>query len=1057
MAWSTTEKVASGITLSNSNKTATSNGSGNQRVHGDTYHNTGKYYCEIQGWAGSGGGIGLSTVLAPLNGNGFTYNYGIDTGGNVHIQWDGSGSGNPGSPGTHTVCIAVDFTNNRLWFRIDAGNWNGSGTADPATNVGGASITGHPALVPEVAFFGTTDHATLATTAADFLQTKPSGFSEWDTAEANNNAYMIGFDSSKATSQTAFAFSAIQGLTDDIAIVTVVSEPNSTTANDVTSVTDASGLTWTLFTKQVITNHAGTSKMNLEVWWAALTSNLVTPQNVTVHWGTAIDSVSCGLIMVRNVVSPTVPFDAASPAFNSNTSGSSVTPTVPLSTDGEAVAFAIYGSLDANFAATAGSGASGSPNFQFQNNNSGNQPAFMWMLVQDPSPTTSETSHSIAMPSGETNWGMLGFALAGPTNTGGIGVSGTWASTEAIDTMLGFGVVPCAGPWASTEAPDTWATSSGFERLDVENFVDSSGSGTITLSTNGPDRILVYMEAGVAVTGQANLITSITDSAGLTWQPHLGLVAGEDTNNDNIKIEIWWAYAHDKLASNTLSVTSGSGGTTTGAGVGFAVKGMNGNYNYPFDNHENAFSLGAAIGSYFGADSVPTSVQRYADGPMESASGGTPIFTSPFDADCTITGSGLTLTGTAAGGFAYLSPSANGVLGGRYYFEVTFTTIMGGSYGAGFFYWPSGALSTLFSDGAGGFTVRGDGTIWTGSDIGNLGVTPANGDVIGIALDFDNGLAWAKDITQSGNWNGDVRADPSHGAGGIGIPVVTDSLSHSFVTSNLGGYQNTAVAFGSVDGNGAVMHYAFAVTPPSGFLDWPGAFNTGTAGPFPAIRVAMTISITPTLFGVLDALNGVWVIDVSNGRTGSQRNMSYVVQHELLGTNILLTDNDILHGTTAAPAWSMIYTTFVPGATDPGSWVSIEATDTCNFHGYTGAFGIVGDLTTTEAPDIAAIFGFERDSGVWASTEAKDIFGAAGRVPLVGHFIATEAPDIFAAVGVGRGENGVWISTEGVDIFSASGHTPITAILDATEVTDRFVAIGAGVTQSSRRRQLIVT
>lgn len=255
------------------------------------------------------------------------------------------------------------------------------------------------------------------------------------------------------------------------------------------------------------------------------------------------------------------------------------------------------------------------------------------------------------------------------------------------------------------------------------------------------------------------------------------------------------------------------------------------------------------------------------------------------------------------------------------------------------------------------------------------------------------------------------------------------------------------------------MHFNFTATPPSGFNDWPGAFNSGSSGNFPAIRFAMTISVTDPVdgFGIVDTLNGAWVSDVSNARTGSQRDMAYIVQHELLSTNVLVTDADILHGTTPAPSWSMLYETVVPGATDPGSWQSTEAKDTLNFRGFVGASGIVGDLFSIENTDIAAFIGFERDSGVWASTEAKDIFGAAGRVPLVGHLTTTEATDIFAATGTGRGENGTWISTEGVDIFTATGHTPITASFVAFEVDDRFVAIGAGVTSSARRRQLIVT
>ena len=40
------------------------------------------------------------------------------------------------------VDIAVDFDSGFAWFRVDGGNWNGGGSADPATGTGGFDITG---------------------------------------------------------------------------------------------------------------------------------------------------------------------------------------------------------------------------------------------------------------------------------------------------------------------------------------------------------------------------------------------------------------------------------------------------------------------------------------------------------------------------------------------------------------------------------------------------------------------------------------------------------------------------------------------------------------------------------------------------------------------------------------------------------------------------------------------------------------------------------------------------------------------------------------------------
>lgn len=39
-----------------------------------------------------------------------------------------------------TISVALDLDNNALWFRVNSDDWNGSPTADPATNTGGTAI-----------------------------------------------------------------------------------------------------------------------------------------------------------------------------------------------------------------------------------------------------------------------------------------------------------------------------------------------------------------------------------------------------------------------------------------------------------------------------------------------------------------------------------------------------------------------------------------------------------------------------------------------------------------------------------------------------------------------------------------------------------------------------------------------------------------------------------------------------------------------------------------------------------------------------------------------------
>lgn len=641
------------------------------------------------------------------------------------------------------------------------------------------------------------------------------------------------------------------------------------------------------------------------------------------------------------------------------------------------------------------------------------------------------------------------------------GVTGTWASTEAPDTLVAFGQQPPSGTLAATESADSWSTSSGFTRLDIENVIVNNGT-PLSFTTNGPDRILVLYHYGVSVVAQPNAITSITDSAGLTWQGESRLIAGQAQNSENVVIELWWAYAHNKVTSDALTVTVGSGGSTTENWIGFAVKGLNGNYNYPFDSVNNPFSWGSAIGAFSGSNTVPTAFSPYEDGPPAGVLGTYPTFLSGSITGATLSAGNLKITSTGSGNpnnFATLANSASR-RGGRYYLEVTFDNINGADYGAGVLFLGN-ILTSLITTGLGGLIVRGSGHIFNGTDIANLGVTPANGDKIGFAFDFDHGRAWAKDITQSGFWNGDVNADPVFNHGGIDISSLTDSLSHAnLLLSPDPVSSGGALPIGVVAGtSSAAMTFNFGATSftgtaPTGYLTWADLAPSGHFA-YPAISIAATMSITASVYATLDTFPGFTQGALSDA-TGSQRAMASLFQYRVRDTNVSISDNEVFAGTATAPIWTMLFDTIV-GKINPGSWDSTEAQDVPFFRGYPGAFGIVGDLTATEQPDIAAIVGFERDSGIWFSIEAPDIFGATGRVPLVGHLAATENPDIFAGVGLGRGENGTWISTEGVDTLTIIGNTPITAVLSAFEIDDRFVAFGAGVTHTSRRRPLIVT
>lgn len=146
-----------------------------------------KYYWEVSNdsWDGVnfGPSFGIANSTASLSLGG-----GSDTNSLV-MQWYG-GVTISGTDVTtiqtfttgDVVCIAVDFGASKVWWRTNGGNWNNSGTDNPATSTGGVSMTGNSmAAGPYFAFVQLrgTAQATANFGASAFAQTMPSGFSRW--------------------------------------------------------------------------------------------------------------------------------------------------------------------------------------------------------------------------------------------------------------------------------------------------------------------------------------------------------------------------------------------------------------------------------------------------------------------------------------------------------------------------------------------------------------------------------------------------------------------------------------------------------------------------------------------------------------------------------------------------------------------------------------------------------------------------------------------------------------------------------------------------------------
>jgi|SRR5262245_4684430 len=147
-AWVTTLNAAdksANISLSNNNLTAgcTTNTDGAVR---STVLGGPKAYFEfiIGNMVGANTGVGIATSVATLTTIGPNATNAAIVYGSGNLWYNGSNSGitigNITASGTR-VCVALDTVANRLWVRKDGGLWNGSGTANPATGIGGLDIS----------------------------------------------------------------------------------------------------------------------------------------------------------------------------------------------------------------------------------------------------------------------------------------------------------------------------------------------------------------------------------------------------------------------------------------------------------------------------------------------------------------------------------------------------------------------------------------------------------------------------------------------------------------------------------------------------------------------------------------------------------------------------------------------------------------------------------------------------------------------------------------------------------------------------------------------------
>jgi hypothetical protein len=176
-------------TLSGGDLTVTNTVLGRANVRSTTSHSSGKYYVEFSVVSGSGSfdtGYGIANSSASLTvgiGSPDANSTAIYLGGNT-IYIANASSGTDGVPAVGGVtCLAIDLDNNTIWYRLNGGNWNGSGVNDPATNTGGRSISGiaGPFFVIVSAAKSGANNAVVTVNfgGSAYAFTAPSGFGVW--------------------------------------------------------------------------------------------------------------------------------------------------------------------------------------------------------------------------------------------------------------------------------------------------------------------------------------------------------------------------------------------------------------------------------------------------------------------------------------------------------------------------------------------------------------------------------------------------------------------------------------------------------------------------------------------------------------------------------------------------------------------------------------------------------------------------------------------------------------------------------------------------------------
>lgn len=186
VGWNQQDKSAN-IDLSGGLLTAASNAAGDGAVRSTLLRATGKYYFELNfttiTGGDTGGGLAAGDAVLTSIGSSVLKAYIQFKGGNTYKN--GSLLTNNGSmAGGGILRVAYDADAKLAWLAFAGGSWNASGTANPATGVGGQSTSAFDTigLFPAFCTGASGDTGVLNAGGTSFTYSAPSGFSAWNTS-----------------------------------------------------------------------------------------------------------------------------------------------------------------------------------------------------------------------------------------------------------------------------------------------------------------------------------------------------------------------------------------------------------------------------------------------------------------------------------------------------------------------------------------------------------------------------------------------------------------------------------------------------------------------------------------------------------------------------------------------------------------------------------------------------------------------------------------------------------------------------------------------------------